>query len=48
MTGFGQPRDVLDKIKSENLKELTDPKKIEALKASTWLQSGKFYSLNKF
>jgi len=34
----------LDKIKSENLKELTDPKKIEALKASTWLQSG----TNKF
>jgi hypothetical protein len=34
------PRDVLDKIKAENIKEITDEKKIEALKASTWLQSG--------
>ena len=44
MTGFGTPRDVIDKVKSENLAELTDEKKIEALKASTWLQSG----TNKF
>jgi len=43
-TGFGMPRDVIDKVKSENLKEIDDPKKIEALKASTWLQSG----TNKF
>lgn len=44
MTGFGVPRDVIDKIKSENLAELTDEKKIENLKSSTWLQSG----TNKF
>ncbi|VDL72729.1 unnamed protein product [Nippostrongylus brasiliensis] len=44
MTGFGVPRDVIDKIKSDNLAEITDEKKIEALKASTWLQSG----TNKF
>ncbi|CAI4225032.1 unnamed protein product [Auanema sp. JU1783] len=44
MTGFGVPRDVIDKIKSENLQEITDEKKIESLKASTWLQSG----TNKF
>ncbi|GMT10192.1 hypothetical protein PFISCL1PPCAC_1489, partial [Pristionchus fissidentatus] len=44
MTGFGVPRDIIDKIKSENLAELTDEKKIESLKSSTWLQSG----TNKF
>ncbi|KAK6052405.1 calponin family repeat-containing domain protein [Cooperia oncophora] len=44
MTGFGVPRDVIDKVKSDNLAEITDEKKIEALKASTWLQSG----TNKF
>jgi hypothetical protein len=44
MTGFGTPRDVIDKIKSENLAELEDPKKIELLKASQRLQSG----TNKF
>ena len=44
MTGFGRPRDVIDKVKAENIKEITDEKKIEALKASTWLQSG----TNKF
>jgi hypothetical protein len=43
-TGFGMPRDVIDKVKSENLKEITDEKKIESLKGSTWLQSG----TNKF
>ncbi|KAI6196091.1 Calponin family repeat-containing domain protein [Aphelenchoides besseyi] len=31
-TGFGMPRDVIDKVKSENLKEITDEKKIESLK----------------
>ena len=36
--------DVLDKIKAENLAEITDEKKIELLKGSTWLQSG----TNKF
>lgn len=44
MTGFGAPRDVIDKIKSENLKEITDEEKIKNLKQSTWLQSG----TNKF
>ncbi|KJH48230.1 calponin family repeat-containing domain protein [Dictyocaulus viviparus] len=44
MTGFGVPRDVIDKVKADNLAEITDEKKIEALKASTWLQSG----TNKF
>ncbi|CAJ0589572.1 unnamed protein product [Cylicocyclus nassatus] len=44
MTGFGVPRDVIDKVKSENLAEITDEKKIELLKGSTWLQSG----TNKF
>jgi hypothetical protein len=44
MTGFGAPRDVIDKVKSENLAELVDEKKIELLKGSTWLQSG----TNKF
>lgn len=44
MTGFGVPRDVIDKVKSENLKEITDEAKIAALKSSTWLQSG----TNKF
>lgn len=38
------PRDVIDKIKSENLAELTDENKIALLKGSTWLQSG----TNKF
>jgi hypothetical protein len=44
MTGFGVPRDVIDKVKSENLQEITDEAKIVALKQSTWLQSG----TNKF
>ncbi|CAD5223848.1 unnamed protein product [Bursaphelenchus okinawaensis] len=44
MTGFGVPRDVIDKVKSENLKEITDEAKIASLKSSTWLQSG----TNKF
>ena len=44
MTGFGRPRDVIDKVKSDNIQEITDEKKIESLKASTWLQSG----TNKF
>jgi len=44
MTGFGQPRDVIDKVKSENLAEITDEEKIKNLKQSTWLQSG----TNKF
>jgi|UniRef100_A0A914C8A1 hypothetical protein len=44
MTGFGTPRDVVDKVKADNIAEVTDEKKIEALKASTWLQSG----TNKF
>lgn len=44
MTGFGAPRDVIDKVKSDNLAVLEDEKKIELLKASTWLQSG----TNKF
>lgn len=44
MTGFGTPRDVIDKVKAENLEEITDEKKIELLKGSTWLQSG----TNKF
>lgn len=38
--GFGQPRDVIDKVKSENLAEITDEAKIAAIKGSTWLQSG--------
>lgn len=38
------PRDVIDKVKSENLQEITDEAKIVALKQSTWLQSG----TNKF
>ncbi|KHJ87406.1 calponin family repeat-containing domain protein [Oesophagostomum dentatum] len=42
--GFGVPRDVIDKIKSENLAEITDEKKIELLKGSLRLQSG----TNKF
>jgi hypothetical protein len=44
MTGFGAPRDVIDKIKSTNLSEITDEEKIAALKGSSWLQSG----TNKF
>jgi len=44
MTGFGVPRDVIDKIKHENLADLTDEEKIKLLKGSTWLQSG----TNKF
>lgn len=44
MTGFGVPRDVIDKVKSDNLAEITDEKKIANLKGSTWLQSG----TNKF
>ncbi|VDK84544.1 unnamed protein product, partial [Cylicostephanus goldi] len=44
VAGFGVPRDVIDKVKSENLAEITDEKKIELLKGSTWLQSG----TNKF
>ncbi|CAD6196435.1 unnamed protein product [Caenorhabditis auriculariae] len=44
MTGFGVPRDVIDKVKSDNLKEITDEEKIKNLKGSTWLQSG----TNKF
>lgn len=44
MTGFGAPRDVIDKIKANNLKEITDEEKIKNLKQSTWLQSG----TNKF
>jgi hypothetical protein len=43
-TGFGVPRDVVDKIKSENLAVLADEEKIRKLKESTWLQSG----TNKF
>uniref|UniRef100_A0A1I7X5B4 Calponin-homology (CH) domain-containing protein n=1 Tax=Heterorhabditis bacteriophora TaxID=37862 RepID=A0A1I7X5B4_HETBA len=42
--GFGVPRDVIDKVKSENLAEITDEEKIKNLKGSTWLQSG----TNKF
>jgi hypothetical protein len=38
------PRDVVDKIKSENLAVLADEEKIRKLKESTWLQSG----TNKF
>ena len=38
--GFGMTRDVLNKVKSENIAEITDEKKIENLKGSTWLQSG--------
>jgi len=44
MTGFGTPRDVVDKVKAENLAEVTDEHKIELLKASERLQSG----TNKF
>ncbi|VDM97804.1 unnamed protein product [Thelazia callipaeda] len=44
MTGFGVPRDVIDKVKADNLKEITDAEKIKNLKQSTWLQSG----TNKF
>ncbi|KAI1724067.1 calponin family repeat domain-containing protein [Ditylenchus destructor] len=44
MTGFGAPRDVIDKVKSDNLAEITDETKIANLKGSTWLQSG----TNKF
>jgi len=44
MTGFGAPRDVIDKIKSTNLAEITDEEKIGLLKTSTRLQSG----TNKF
>uniref|UniRef100_A0A0K0DVS8 Calponin homolog OV9M n=1 Tax=Strongyloides stercoralis TaxID=6248 RepID=A0A0K0DVS8_STRER len=44
MTGFGAPRDVLYRDKHDNLKEITDEKKIENLRGSTWLQSG----TNKF
>uniref|UniRef100_A0A1I8ETD4 Uncharacterized protein n=1 Tax=Wuchereria bancrofti TaxID=6293 RepID=A0A1I8ETD4_WUCBA len=44
MTGFGVPRDVIDKVKSDNLQEITDEEKIKNLKQSTWLQSG----TNKF
>lgn len=42
--GFGAPRDVIDKIKADNLQEITDEEKIKNLKQSTWLQSG----TNKF
>ena len=38
------PRDVIDKVKAENLAEITDEKKIELLKGSLRLQSG----TNKF
>ncbi|VDN91935.1 unnamed protein product [Brugia pahangi] len=44
MTGFGVPRDVIDKVKADNLQEITDEEKIKNLKQSTWLQSG----TNKF
>uniref|UniRef100_A0A915DB42 Calponin n=1 Tax=Ditylenchus dipsaci TaxID=166011 RepID=A0A915DB42_9BILA len=44
MTGFGAPRDVIDKVKSSNLAELVDEEKIAKLKGSSWLQSG----TNKF
>jgi hypothetical protein len=44
MTGFGAPRDVIDKVKSDNIAEITDEAKIASLKGSTWLQSG----TNKF
>ncbi|CAG9532067.1 unnamed protein product [Cercopithifilaria johnstoni] len=44
MTGFGAPRDVIDKVKADNLQEITDAEKIKNLKQSTWLQSG----TNKF
>uniref|UniRef100_A0A915BT21 Calponin n=3 Tax=Ascarididae TaxID=6250 RepID=A0A915BT21_PARUN len=44
MTGFGRPRDVIDKVKADNLAEITDEEKIKNLKGSTWLQSG----TNKF
>ncbi|VDK80385.1 unnamed protein product [Litomosoides sigmodontis] len=44
MTGFGVPRDVIDKVKADNLQEITDAEKIKNLKQSTWLQSG----TNKF
>jgi hypothetical protein len=44
MTGFGVPRDIVDKIKSPNLAVLEDPEKIKLLKESNWLQSG----TNKF
>lgn len=32
MTGFGRPRDVVDKVKSENLAEITDEEKLASLK----------------
>lgn len=43
-SGFGAPRDVIDKVKADNLAEITDAEKIKNLKQSTWLQSG----TNKF
>jgi len=40
MTGFGQPRDVVDKIKCNNLTEITDEGKISACKLVLPLQHG--------
>jgi len=44
MTGFGRPRDVVDKIKCNNLTEITDEEKISAMKIVLPLQHG----TNKF
>lgn len=44
ISGFGVPRDIIDKVKADNLQEITDAEKIKNLKQSTWLQSG----TNKF
>ncbi|KRY69408.1 Calponin -like protein OV9M [Trichinella pseudospiralis] len=44
MTGFGVPRDVIDKVKAENLKPLEDEEKLQKLRDVLPLQSG----TNKF
>ncbi|KFD64961.1 hypothetical protein M514_11552 [Trichuris suis] len=40
MTGFGRPRDVIDKVKCENLKPIEDESKIQSLRDVLPLQSG--------
>lgn len=44
ITGFGRPRDVIDKVVANNLKALEDPAKICKLKETLRLQMGS----NKF
>lgn len=40
MTGFGRPRDVVDKIKCNNLQDVTDEEKIASMKSVLPLQHG--------